>query len=456
MTLADSSLYASRYEDALAPGVIKHRAESHGSPVEDLMSVGVEEACQKVECGLKEVLLVTVQLEKAIRAEIERALSHSKVVYRSPGATLGAAYSGVAPGDGTPPSFVTGLAGVGKTRLRIAIQRILVGDRQISLDAAHPSVPLIDYVDCVVGKKASVSAVLRTFASPGIAGGKARIGQEELGWECARWMRVSGVCLFGGDEIQFMAQSSSASTLITRTLLALAELQVPWFVIANYSLGWKLRSRPPEATQRLLSRPVVLLPDPPVSEDWAALLSAYQVVLDEAVSFSLVDHRVELWNLCAGLKRLLVNLLVLSYWMARSAGSPKASWAHVRQAFNSVRYATARDDVNLLIAHAGQKTSLRKDLLCPFDGPEVQAEAEVFEDQLRAARQATVALRTVQASMNRQERDAIAYINKTANPKPEPIAQVIKLQKTRKPRSLNGMLDAAAGFMESLDDGSKK
>lgn len=456
MILADSSIYTSRYEDALAPGVIKHRAESYGSLVEDLMSVGVEEACQKLECGLKEVLLVTVQLEKAIRSEIERALSHSKVVYKIPGAALAAAYSGVAPGDGTPPSFVTGLAGVGKTRFRLAIQRILAGDRKISLDAAHPSVPLIDYVDCVVGKKASVSAVLRTFASPGAAGGKAKIGQEELGRECARWMRVSGVCLFGGDETQFMAQSAGASTLITRTLLALAELQVPWFVIANYSMGWKLRSRPPEATQRLLSRPIVLLPDPPASEDWVALLSAYQVVLDEAVSFSLLDHRVELWNLCAGLKRLLVNLLVLSYWMARSSGSTRASWAHVRQAFNSVRYATARDDVNFLIAHAGQKKSLRKDLLCPFDGPELQANAEVFEDQLRAARQATVALRTVQASMNRQERDAIAFINKTANPKPEPTAQVIKLQKTRKPRTLNGMLDAAAGFMESLDDRSKK
>jgi len=456
MNLAESSLYASRYEDALAPGVIKHRAESHGSAVEDLMSVGVEEACQKLECGLKEVLLVSAQLEKVIRAEIERALAHSKVVYRSPGAALAAAYAGVAPGDGTPPSFITGLAGVGKTRLRLAIQRILVGDRKISLDPAHSAVPLIDYVDCVVGKKASVSAVLRTFASPGTASGKVRIGQEELGRECARWMRVSGVCLFGGDETQFMAQSAAASTLITRTLLALAELQVPWFVIANYSLVWKLRSRPPEATQRLLSRPVVLLPDPPASEDWAVLLAAYQVVLDEAVSFSLVDHRVELWNLCAGLKRLLVNLLVLSYWMARSAGSPKASWAHVRQAFNSVRYATARDDVNLLIAHAGQKTSLRKDLLCPFNGPELQADAEVFADQLRAARLATVALRTVQASMNRQERDAIAFINKSANLMPEPTAQVIKLQKNRKPRTLNGMLVAAAGFMESLDDRSKK
>jgi len=121
-----------------------------------------------------------------------------------------------------------------------------------------------------------------------------------------------------------------------------------------------------------------------------------------------------------------------------------------------VRYAAARDDVNLLIAHAGQKKSLRRDLLCPFDGPEVQADAEVFEDQLRAARQATVALRTVQASMNKQERDAIAFINEAENPIPEPTARVIKLQKTRKPRTLNGMLDAAVGFMESLDDVSKK
>lgn len=67
-----------------------------------------------------------------------------------------------------------------------------------------------------------------------------------------------------------------------------------------------------------------------------------------------------------------------------------------------------------------------------------------------------MALRTVQASMNRQERDAIAVINKAANPIPEPTARVIKLPKTRKPRTLNGMLDAAAGFMESLDDRSKK
>jgi hypothetical protein len=457
MSLRNYSVYSKRYEEALAPGVIKARAESFGSCAADLSSMGVEEACQKLETGLKEVLLISVQLEAAIRSEIERAHAHSKLVYTNLHSALEAAYSGVVPTDGTMPTFFTGLAGVGKSRLRLAIQRVLAGKGTIALDAAHPSVPLVDYIDCVIGKKASVAAVLRSLASPEVADSKVRIGAEELGRECARWLRVCGICLVGGDESQFMAQSETASTLITRTLLALTELQVPWFVIANYSLGWKLRSRPSEATQRLLSRPVVLLPDPPSSQDWIELLTAYQTVLAQVFDFRLEDHKIELWNYCAGLKRLLVNLLVLSYWIARRAGSTKVSWDHVRQAFGSVRYAAARDDVNLLIAHAGQKTGLRKDLLCPFEGPEIQANAEVFEDQLRAVRTATVARKTVQSSMNRQEGDAIASIEKAAKPKLAPTAQVIKLpKKPRMPRTLNDMLDAGADFMASLDKRPKK
>ncbi len=451
MSSFDFSIYSRRYEDALAPGVIKDRAESFGSPV-DLSSTGVEEACRKLESGLKEVLLVTAQLEAVIRSEIEKAAAHSKLVYTSSYSALEAAYSGVEADDGTMPSFITGLAGVGKSRLRLAMQRVLAGKRTIALDAAHPSVPLVDYIDCVIGKKPSVAAVLRSLASPEIAGSGVRIGSEELGRECARWLRTCGVCLIGGDETQFMAQSEGASTLITRTLLALAELQVPWFVIANYSLGWKLRQRPSESTQRLLSRPVVLLPDPPTSKDWHALLSAYETVLEQALRFRLLDHRIELWNYCAGLKRLLVKLLVLSYEIARKAGFSQASWDHVRQAYGSVRYSVERDDVNLLIAYAGQAKILRKDLLCPFKGPELQVNAEVFEDQLRAARMATVALKTVQASMNKREHKAIAAIEKAAKPEPVPMAQVIKLpKKPRKPRTLENMVDAGAGFMASLD-----
>lgn len=457
MSQFDISVYSRRYEEALRPGVIKARAESFGSCAVNLSAMEVEEACRNLEIGLKEVLLVTAQLEAAIRSEIERALAHSRLVYTSSNSALEATYSGVAADDGVTPSFITGLAGVGKSRLRLATQRVLAGKGTVALDAAHPTVPLVDYVDCVIGKKASVSAVLRALASPALSYTNVKIGSEELGRECARWLRVCGVCLVGGDETQFMAQSAGASTLITRTLLALADLQVPWFVIGNYSLGWKLRNRPSEATQRLLSRPVVLLPDPATSQDWVALLSKYQAVLEQALSFRLSDHQIELWNYCAGLKRLLVNLLVIGYSIARRSGCTETSWDHIRQAYGSVRYSASRDDVELLIAHAGQKGSLRKDLLCPFKGPEIQASAEVFEDQLREARNATVALKTVQASMNRQERSAFDAIEKAAKPKPAPSGQVLKLpKKPRKSRTLNGMLDAGAGFVASLDKSSKK
>lgn len=457
MSQFDISVYSRRYEEALRPGVIKARAESFGSCAVNLSAMEVEEACRNLEIGLKEVLLVTAQLEAAIRSEIERALGHSRLVYTSLNSALEATYSGVAAGDGVMPSFITGLAGVGKSRLRLATQRVLAGKGTVALDAVHPTVPLVDYVDCVIGKKASVSAVLRALASPGLAHTNVKIGSEELGKECARWLRLCGVCLVGGDETQFMAQSAGASTLITRTLLALAELQVPWFVIANYSLGWKLRNRPSEATQRLLSRPVVLLPDSALSPDWVALLSTYQAVLEQALSFRLSDHQIELWNYCAGLKRLLVDLLVIGYSIARRSGFAEASWDHIRQAYGSVRYSASRDDVELLIAHAGQRRSLRKDLLCPFNGPEIQANAEVFEDQLRAARTATVALKTVQASMNRLERDAVAAIEKATKPDPAPTAQVIKLpKKPRKPRTLSNLLDAGAGFMVSLNKQPKK
>ncbi len=79
-----------------------------------------------------------------------------------------------------------------------------------------------------------------------------KVSQARLPVECARWQRLCGICLLGVDELQFMAASDTATTLITQTMLAIAEVRIPWFVTANYSLARKLLSRPSEAIQRLL------------------------------------------------------------------------------------------------------------------------------------------------------------------------------------------------------------
>lgn len=451
MIRADASTWTRRYEEALEPGVIRARGEFRGKALEGLADMVVEEACARLFDALKDVCLITVQVEWILRTLIERALAHARAVYESPHSAVMAAYEGVECRGGRTPMFLSGLAGVGKSKLELVLRKVLAGGQAVYVDPSHPAVPLVDYLGCTIGSKASTQAVLKTLASPEVASGRAKINQDELSGDCRRWIRLRGACLFGVDEMQFMTQSAEASTLVTRTLLALSELEVPWFVIANYSLGWKLCERPAEARQRLLGDPVIMLPDPPESEDWGSLLKEYQIVFADAVAFKLPDMRAELWNLCAGLKRELVKLLVHSYRLARLSGANAMAWPHVLQAFSSATYSVSREDVNLLIAHAGQGGGLRRDLLCPFEGPEVQRKVDVYSEALRGARAGKVAQATVEGGMNAEERRAVDAIKKAAEPRQPPTeAKVISLDRKRKPRTLDGLLEAGQDFLTSL------
>jgi len=449
MTLSRTEVWTSRYKEALEPGVIKQRAETRGEAVRGVAVLEIEVACQRILLGLQNINLITEQTEAIIRLCIERALAHAQLVYADPTSALRAAYEGVALREDNVPILLTGLAGVGKTRIRLSIQRILAGRKHISIDEAHPLVPLIDYADCVIAQQSSVLEVLKPLANPEIASGAVKVKRGAISAECARWQRVCGTCLLGADETQFMAQSETASTLVTRTLLALADVGLPWFFVANYSLIWKLLARPSEAIQRLLGHPVVVLPDPPNSEDWVALVTEFDVVLDEAFEFKLIDRRVELWNLCAGLKREVVKLLVHAYRIARRVGALKASWPHVMQAFQSVEFSAPRRDINLLIAYAGQGGDLRRDLKCPFDGPEVVARSVVYSDQLRAARASVVARASIEAAMTAEEKAALDAIRQAERPITKQSGQVVAMPKA-KSRSLEQLLQAGRDMREAL------
>jgi hypothetical protein len=449
MILVQPEVWTQRYAKALEPGVIKQRAETRGAAVRGLAVLEIEVACARLLLGLQQVNLITAQTEGIIRHCIERALAHAQFVYADPTAVLRAAYQGVALQDDNVPVLITGLAGAGKTRIRRSIQRILAARDHVLVDEAHPQVPLIEYADCEIAQQSSVLEVLRPLASPEIASGTVKVKRGEISPKCARWQRVSGTCLLGVDETQFMAQSETANTLVTRTLLALSEVGLPWFFVANYSLGWKLVARPSEAIQRLLSHPVVVLPDPPNSEDWRVLMREFDVVLDEVLDFDLVDRGVELWNLCAGLKRSLVRLLVHAYRIARHVGALKASWGNVLQAFHSGVFSASRREIDLLIAYAGQGGELRRDLKCPFDGPEIVARSAAYSEQLRAARAGAVARASIRSAMTAEEKAAVDAIEQAERPVTKPSGQVLAMPKA-KPRSLEQLLQAGRDMRESL------
>ncbi len=451
MSLRCADVWARRYREALAEGVIKRRATVGGKAIRDLEGEPIEVACSKLHDGLRAVFLPTARCCELIRNEVERALAHAVKIYTHPTVVLRAAYSDFALGDTYVPTLISGPAGSGKTQLRLAIGRVLSERTELCVDEAHPTVPLVEYADCVIGSQRSVAGVLQTLASPEVAKGNVRLREADLPRACARWQRVSGTCLLGVDEMQFMAQSSSASTLITRTMLSIAEIQIPWFVIANYSLGWKLASRPAEATQRLLGRPTLLLPDRPDSEDWSSLLKEYALVGEEAFGFQLLDHTVDLWNLTAGLKRELVKLLVHAYRVARRSGSSVARWEHVEAAFHSLEFSVSRRDIDLLIAHSGQGVSRRADLLCPFSGNEVNEQAQTYEESLRAVRAAALAGKVIAAAMNSGEKEAIQGLKASDGGADSADSSQAVSPKRRGKRTVQGMLAAARRAQQRRD-----
>lgn len=434
--------WTSRYRTALDLNVIKMRATVRGTALDGLDAMPIEVACGVLRDGLKAVFLPTERCCELIRREVERALAHASKIYQDPREVFRAGYSGFTNVEPYMPTLITGPAGSGKTQLRLAIGRVLSGNSELWIDASHPRVRLIDYVECAVGNQRSVSGVLRPLAGPEIAAGRVKVKEPELPGECARWQRLCGTCLLGADEMQFMTQSANATVLVTTTMLAIAELQLPWFVIANYSLGWKLSSRPAEATQRLLGNPTLLLPDPPESADWIALLNEYGSVAEEVFSFKLTEQAVGLWNLSAGLKRELVKLLVHSYRLARRSGATRATWEHVKLAFASIEFSVPRRDINLLIAHAAQGGALRKDLECPFSGSEISEQRQAYEDKLRKARAAKVADEVIKSAMTGSEKQAIAEVGQHATQgKPNNNGEVIQFKRRGK-RTLEDLLEA--------------
>ena len=435
--------WTQRYREALSADEIRRRAEVKAIPVECLDSMPIETACIRLEAGLKGAFVASAGVCEIIRFLCERALAYAETTYAEPKRILHWAYRGVDNSDPYMPIVLTGLAGVGKTELRVALRRVLSSRTEVVIDSSHAKMPLIDYAEALVYGQRSVGQILKLLLEKPSAGRKEKLLEADLPKEITRWMRLRKTYLFSVDELQFLAQSSTTSTLVTRTLLAFAEVGIPWFAVCNYSLIWKLLRRPAEAKQRLLSSPVILFPDSPDSPDWLRLLEEYEIVCASSFAMKLSEYRMELWNLCAGLKRELVKLLINAYRLARHRNAASATWRDVCNAYLTPAYEASRKDIEALIVSQGQGHYLAPDLRCPFVNEEASAAAADYAQNLRKARSGRVAKEVVKASMTATERSAIDSIEKTAVAHQAAAANVSELSKRPRQRpTLTSLQDA--------------
>lgn len=441
-----NNILVSRYSDLNSSDVIKRLSRLEVDPISDLHDNTVEQACLRISNAWKSTFFPTRAVVEIMREQIECAQAHASLYFQDQKSLLTFGFEGAHDVEPYFPTCLTGLAGTGKSQLQTALVRLFCRkEYTIKLDG-HTSLPLTTFTRLAVKGQKSISQILRSLCKPEIARGSAKVSEPDIIANSTKWQYLTGGCLFAIDELQFLAQSQAASTLITRVLLALAEVRTPWFFGANYSLCWKLRERPSEAKQRLLSRPIVLVPDAPDSECWEGVLKAYERVVRGSFGFEFKERRYELWNYTAGIKRQLVTLLTHAYRLCRRRGAWEVKWADVDRAYDSLEYSTLRSDVALLIAHAAQGGTLRQDLMCPFMDEVSNESVERYKAELRNARANKVIAAAIESSMTVAERQAMkSIINTTDSHDEKGTGSVVKLRRPSKP-SLAALQQAGRDF----------
>src|SRR3546814_935442 len=232
-------------------------------------------------------------------------------------------------------------------------------------------------------------------------------GVKKIGTTCAKAADRRGVSRCALDELQFLSQSATANTAVTKFLYQITYLGLPFVFVANYSLCRLLQRRPEQDRQRLLTKPRILLALLPESQDWEDYLVAIQTTLASSLHIDLLRERETLHHFTAGMKRLVKQLLVLAYDLAWQKGQRFVTPADLRCAYDNTEYAMAREQAQAMLS---PHTHRHKAYECPFPLPKVGAEA--LADRHRQA--------LLQDTSRAIQIDALSKAQRQALPKPAP------------------------------------
>lgn len=408
-----SNPWVNRFDPIASIEAIREKTQLRVDPLLGLESMSAQEAADRIKDALKGTFYPTKRSCQIMQVAVHTAASHATRHHPNSKVHLAQCYAEKLDIEPYVPMLLTGLAGTGKSHLRKAIERLFPEPSSITIHEGHGEFPLVSLQSITVQGRNSVPAILRMLASPDVIDSEKTPQLTNLYDSCAQRQYLCGVCCIVVDELQFLTQSNTANTLITQVLLGLSYVKVPYLVVANYSLVHRLKRRKPEERQRLLSHPIVLLPDGPDTEDWIAVLKEYQRVVPGIYGFDFSECAAHLWSFTAGLKRELVSLLFLSYKLARRANRFQVAWPDVETAYLSAEYSDSRSDIETLILHGVSSSALSEDLRCPFEIAD--SETEKFNAALRAAREAKVAASALQASITTTERKAIDFVRTVLN-----------------------------------------
>lgn len=272
----------------------------------------------------------------------------------------------------SPAVCLTGLGGVGKTDLFHALGRLLGPAVPFSVPG-HSSLKLSQIWHLNASEGLSLHALLRPHIREGIGHDDSIVERAKeirsprlLGLATrASWR--DGVCLMLADELQHVSFGADSNAQVTALLIKLLQVGPRVVFGANFSLLHKLLRRKQEDHQRLLTRPLLMEPMAADDLDLSAYMREICRVSPEVLALDPAQHQEQLHLYTFGIKRLIVELVVLAFRQARSR-SPTSTVGgqELLAAYRSFDYSANREAVELLHRQSIHKRMLREDLWCPL------------------------------------------------------------------------------------------
>jgi hypothetical protein len=394
--------WVSRFTSLTNPEEIRKRVEVRPMAVSDIGNMNPLEAGLCAEHALQRVFYPSAQCLDFLFQWTSIARWHCLEMYEDSRAFVEGIYLREAPlPEFCIPWCLSGLAGVGKSALVSALDR-LMPKPNIVIAADGTEFPLVSHRTITVRASSTSRDVLTQFAQ---REGSVRVLKDFL----RRLAYRDGWALIVQDEFQFATQSEQASTRVAQMILAMCYIGVPPLYIANYSLLHRLQSRNQEERHRLLAKVQFLKPDKHDSNDWRTLLHWYREVAPSVFTFNADDDATKIHILTAGVKRHVVALLSIAFAMTFSKGGV-VSYSVLEKAYKSSAYATYRNDVEALAKLDGAFRNSRKDLWSPI--AEVVDPSEFQE--LQSQRQMLADAKALESAMTVEERRKLTELSNNA------------------------------------------
>lgn len=376
---------------------IEARTRLSPDPVVLPHSISAGMAASTLLCGLESIFVATPPGIRVIRRIVDVAATYSRAVFPEvdPRSFMAQLYDfesvKLAP---RPAICLTGLAGSGKSALLKAVTRLLP-DTECEGHPGQP-LPLRSFLYLAVKEHDTEAAIFNSLReSTARWRDPAHTAHVSLSNEAVRRKRVGsvsgempvaqrgvfrdGVSAILLDELQFLAQSG-ATTRVTKTLLLHTYLGPPLLYAANYDMVHGLAKRAQQYRDRLLSNPLVMLPDCLECADelagWTEYLGEILRVANGGLAFDQTKDAELLHRYSFGLRRKLQLLLSIAHGRARESGKSCAHLGDIDWAYKSTHYQIHRADVEELAGIEVGATSRRSDLVCPFE----------VEERVKAAR----------------------------------------------------------------------